>query len=238
MARYLFGGVLTMLIKNTMLMARKNIVKSGLVLWLEGKDFTNTPQTTSWRDRSGLGNNGTPINMAYTTSSGSDGVGGVVFDGVDDKGVCATSPSLDLKQFTIIVVVRAASTTGVHHLLRRDGNTTDKGYYLLRTKDLKYNLQILDHSALNKTSVSSISNVDISKKTFIAGTVDNALAKLFINGNFETSAENLTADILGTGVLNVGYSPTELFNGDIFTTLIYNRALTNSEIRQNYNALR
>lgn len=61
-----------------------NIVKNGLVLWLNGKDFRNSPPTNSWRDKSGKRNNATSSNFAYTPSSGSNNYAGVIFDGVDD----------------------------------------------------------------------------------------------------------------------------------------------------------
>lgn len=60
------------------------IVTDGLVLWLDGEDFSNDPATTTWVDKSGNGNDAIANGFAYTSESGSDGNGSVVFDGVDD----------------------------------------------------------------------------------------------------------------------------------------------------------
>jgi hypothetical protein len=42
-----------------------SIVKDGLVLWLDGRDFKNSPPTSSWKDKSGLGNNGVASGFGY-----------------------------------------------------------------------------------------------------------------------------------------------------------------------------
>jgi len=55
-----------------------DIVTDGLQMYLDGADFTNDPETTSWIDRSGNGNNATPSGFDYTTSSGSDETGKTV----------------------------------------------------------------------------------------------------------------------------------------------------------------
>lgn len=64
---------------------------NGLLLYLNGEDFTNDPQTTTWVDRSAAGNDGTVSNFAYTSASGSDGAGNVVFDGANDIVSCGTT---------------------------------------------------------------------------------------------------------------------------------------------------
>ena len=77
---------------------------SGLVLSLSGSDFTNNPQTTTLPDNSGNGNNFTASGFSYTTSSGSNRNGGIVFDGTDDKlSIARNNMSLNISNgFTII----------------------------------------------------------------------------------------------------------------------------------------
>jgi Tfp pilus assembly protein PilE len=59
-------------------------IKDNLILWLDGRDFQNTPSTTLWLDKSGNNNHASVYNFDYTTTSGSDGSGAVVFDGIND----------------------------------------------------------------------------------------------------------------------------------------------------------
>ena len=70
-----------------------NVTVSGLsevttptpILSLSGSNFSNNEQTTTLPDNSGNGNNFTASGFNYTTSSGSNGNGGIVADGTNDK---------------------------------------------------------------------------------------------------------------------------------------------------------
>jgi len=70
--------------------------------------------------------------------------------------------------------------------------------------------------------------------------------KIYINGNLiKTVSFTSTFDIAntplnigGTGVLNFGATYTGWTNGKIYSNMIYNRALSATEITQNYNALK
>ena len=75
----------------------------------------------------------------------------------------------------------------------------------------------------------------------IVGTYDGATAKFYINGTLNNSVASSilvgtpNADarwIIGAGELNA----TRWFNGNVYNTNVYNRALLASEILQNYNA--
>ena len=76
---------------------------SSLKFYLDGNDFLNSPPTTTWLDRSTYGNNATPTNFGYTTSSGAVGDGSVKFDGIDDNCTILNSSSFDFRgnDFTI-----------------------------------------------------------------------------------------------------------------------------------------
>jgi hypothetical protein len=49
---------------------KKNIVKEGLILYLNGKDFSNNPPTNLWKDRSTLNNDTIPSNFGYIIEDG------------------------------------------------------------------------------------------------------------------------------------------------------------------------
>ena len=56
---------------------KKDIVKNGLILWLDGRDFKNSPPSTLWRDKN-LNNKYTYINVTpngdFTLDSNNDGL--------------------------------------------------------------------------------------------------------------------------------------------------------------------
>jgi hypothetical protein len=60
------------------------MAKNNLILWLEGKDYTNSaPATTTLVDHSNTVATTTCSNFAHTITSGSDLHGNIVFDGTD-----------------------------------------------------------------------------------------------------------------------------------------------------------
>jgi hypothetical protein len=81
---------------------------------------------------------------------------------------------------------------------------------------------------------------------YAVGTCDTNLdeLKFYVNGNLtQTTSFTSTFDIAdtpinigGTGILKYGATYTGWINGKIYNLQIYNRALSASEIQQNYNA--
>lgn len=77
----------------------------------------------------------------------------------------------------------------------------------------------------------------------VAGTADNGVLKLYINGRFTTTVTNASLSstnslsLVEIGSSSLSFSDT---NGlmRIYSSMIYNRALTDQEVFQNYNALK
>ena len=234
-----------MLIGHNLSMQRKNIVKDGLKVWLEGKDFTNSPPTSSWRDRSGNGNNAIPSGMAYTVSSGGDNNGGITFDGVDDYLTIANSSDLDFQDgdFTIAFNVNLKTINGIQiFLCKRLSNTQNYSF------DIRYNSTNIINFIYTITGASTVQlpfscTLNINTKYRLCFRRTNGLLSLFINGVF-VSSNSLGTDTIFTstenliiGALNSSGNKTFLLNGTLKNMLIYkNRALTDAQILQNYNA--
>ena len=80
----------------------EDLPSNGLVVFLKGSDFTNSPKTTTLYDLSGNNNNGNVSGFNYTFQSGSDENGNIVFDGSNDKIVIPQSESISATNgFTI-----------------------------------------------------------------------------------------------------------------------------------------
>ena len=73
-------------------------------------------------------------------------------------------------------------------------------------------------------------------------TYDGTDSKIYVDGILETT--NTVASSWGTSSMNLSIgshgtsAPTEFFDGNISQPRIYNRALSQSEITQNYNAMK
>jgi hypothetical protein len=214
-----------------------NTVTNGLVLYLDAGNTNSYPGTgTSWRDISGNSNNGTLIN-GPTFNSGNGG--SIVFDGVDDYVTCGNDASVQINQGTISAWVRTSSP--------------GSNFRGIITKQLNYGLFTNDGVLVTfdwgnvQTRSTGINIADNIWKnvamtfTTNTGTPSNN-AIIYLNGSAvlitTIKYSNNTIDIeLGRGGSGGGGN-TQLLNGRIANAQIYNRALTQAEILQNYNALK
>lgn len=87
-----FSNTITVTTKSAPQM--EDLPSNGLVVFLKGSDFTNSPQTTILYDLSGNNNNANVSGFDYTSQSGSDENGNIVFDGSDDKIIIPQSESI------------------------------------------------------------------------------------------------------------------------------------------------
>lgn len=90
-------------------------------------------------------------------------------------------------------------------------------------------------------------NYDITtnypQKKVIACTINGTVFKLYINGKLiSTRSPHAAGNVNSQSLIELGYSSLALSNTDvnvkIYNSLIYNRALNDNEILQNYNALK
>ena len=102
---------------------------------------------------------------------------------------------------------------------------------------------------ISEDSGSSVNelNYDIGtnypQKKVIACTINGSVFKFYINGNLiSTSSPHTGGNVNSQSLIELGYSSLALGNTDInvkiYNSLIYNRALTDGEILQNYNAFK
>lgn len=211
----------------------KDTVKNGLVLEYNGKNFFNAPQTTLLKDRSGNGNHGTPSGFAYNSTSGSDGNGGIVFDGIDDGISLPRVASLDNSSDITMEVIAS-----------QDSGATASHKMCIMLRDSTY----LDFSSgmpfvsmnINNSQKSFSSNTITPVNTYhhIVATYNGAVMKIYVNGVMKNSMEvtgTLKADY--PSFLIGSYTDKSLsLKGKIACARIYNRALSDSEVYQNYLA--
>jgi hypothetical protein len=213
------------------------IVTDGLVLCLDAANTKSYPGSgTTLTDLSiGGGNNGTLVNgVGYSN-------GALSFDGVDDY-VNLTSASLlpvGTSDRTIVAFVRTPTSFSESYLHVIHWGTA--------STDQSFGLAIFSNGGLNTHPWVGAP----SQGTVVAGTDyclavsythSSTLHKFWINGVSQGAGVSRAINT-GTTDARVGArisTPIEDWgpNGKIYNVLVYNRALTDIEIQQNFNAQR
>jgi hypothetical protein len=220
-----------------------NVVKDGLVLYLDaGNDLSYAGSGNLWRDFSGFENNGTLVNgVGFNSSNG----GSLVFDGADDYAKISYSTSLDLPTALTLSVWYYSGTTSADNIAYLKGRTDGDNYNPLLQFDGLYGWTGPNGRSFYRPSFGFIQdntwyNLTVSHTS---GTTPNVY-KNSILSTFHTFTEGDATRALGTNTNPVGINadiPRGLigtFNGRVASIQLYNRALSASEVLQNYNALK
>jgi hypothetical protein len=224
-----------------------DIVRTGLVLNLDAGEPSSYPGSgTTWTDLSGNGNNATLVNTpTYSSSNG----GNLAFDGVDDYGYIDYSASL----------APTSEISGGGWIYYSDWNTSQgnifsklqsSGYALQHSSFVPQVYLLVRLGGAFRSSAFSKSLMN-SGWNHIFGTFDGRYIRMYLNGNAVgtpydygsvTTIQYSVNNNLAIGVDAAGGSSNSVegtkTNATISNLQIYNRALTASEIQQNYQALK
>jgi len=185
-----------------------------------------------WLDKSGLGNSSIPNGIT------SDSLGGVVFDGIDDISYSMNNNSLEIIPASLTLelwlVVNACS--GENGGITKEssyrlypasitGTTYNNAFRIATANNLWANTFLLGNKVLN-----------VGEKHHLIMRYDSVAGKctLFTDGVFD--GEMVVTGVISPTINNVvlGACGTYYLNGTIYQSRIYNRALSNAEILQNY----
>jgi len=219
------------------------IVTDGLILYL---DAANTKSyvsgSTIWTDLAGT-NNGTLVNgPTFTSANG----GSIVFDGIDDR-VSRTTNINTGQNFTVnawiyptlLGITRRAVAASSYNY------TSLNGWFFSTAGANINNTFFFSVGADNAYRVAAADTLSLNQWVYISAVCQNGggSINLYKNG-IETS---YSTTLLYTNTLiytypqfNVGFravgAQPDPYTGNISIVQIYNRALTSTEILQNYNA--
>jgi hypothetical protein len=210
-----------------------NTVTSGLVLELDAGNIKSYPGTgTTWFDKSGYANNGTLINGPTFNDANN---GSIVFDGVDDYATASSAAfTFGTGNFTLDVWVKPLSFTSYGHML----SLPDQNTFTLKFDTIAdspgggtiyyYPNTNYGNTPLWKAVVNTWCNVTLVRLSNVAYT--------YLNGNFTGTSSNFNNNIT-TQLLSIhkGYGG-EFASSQMATIKVYNRALSDTEVLQNYNA--
>src|SRR5210317_528391 len=213
-----------------------NIVTDGLVLCLDAANVRSYALSgDSWNDLSGNGNNATLVNSP-TFSFTNRGV--FDFDGTNDYVACGNLDSYltgitDVSFMTYITTDIIDSNTRI--IAGRYEGSNGWEMFIHTTNVLRWGGR--ENTSLFIALDSSF-DLNTNQWYFCAGTKQGNVWNLYIDGDLHssTTAGNGTTTFVSKP-LSIGRQFIQYYwNGKIANTLVYNRALSANEVRQNYLA--
>ena len=222
------------------------IVTDGLVLALDAADINSYPGSgTTLYDLSDGGNNGTLINgPTYNLSNG----GSIDFDGTNDYMTLPSSMIPATTNWTYSCWFNADTLVAGGVLYCQYTSASGNGRILINLAEENFKLCIRLLSGPGYGSVVVFSNVIPTVGQYYNFVIsrNSQTYNLYINGTLNTSyTSTFNANIQQTTPVIGGRSTSQssptpassnFFNGKIAITDIYDRALSDTEILQNFNA--
>ena len=214
-----------------------NIVRDGLVLNLDAAKVDSYPGSgTVWRDISGTTITGSLINGPTFNSAN---FGSIVFDGVDDSVNCGNILFNNVNATTISVWVNIQTFINGNTIISKgaqgEGSNTTFAAWIIDLAGIR-------NRFFNSTGEAGIVNtVALSQNIWynIIWTYNGSTISVYTNGTVgetvslsgplktNTNPINITSSIYGNNA-NITCSAVQ----------IYNRALSATEVTQNYNAMK
>ena len=222
---------------GTAFLVQKNFqafVTNGLVLHLDAGNSASYPGTGStWFDLSGNGFNGSLVNTGFSTSNG----GVITFNG-NAHANFGNSLTLTPPQTSFSIFVKFSTFSNRPHFGKGDGGT---GWIYLvgeTSSSLNTYFTVGNTGSWTAASGGSLSTNVWYHWTF---TYDGSVGRNYINGN-------LTGSLNNSGSLRTNYTAnpfylgrilnTNNFTGELGNFQLYNRALSQIEIQQNFNTFK
>jgi hypothetical protein len=222
-------------------MVGPDVVDTGLVLVLDAADKLSYPGSgTSWIDLSGNNRTGTLTN-GPTFSAGNQG--SIVFDGTNDNIQLGNASNfLPTSAITINCWLKtnaAATYKKIFVTVSSGGGSTGLQGIYLSTGSPPYNLYLGIITNIGEQSATTTQDLSTTSFSNLCGTYDGSNIRLYLNTTL-VATQAQTGTINNGGIARIsGYdSNAETWNGNIATFSIYNRALSATEILQNYNAVK
>ena len=224
-----------------------SIVQSGLVMNLDASFKSSYLGTgTTWYDISGSGNNNGTLTNGVGYSSTNGGV--MTFDGVNDFVNCGNSSTFNqTNALTLSTWVKINSLSSENTLIGKQWcNLNQYSYLLYVNTQGKLIFDTANSGACNGyfSAYTSTNSLSINTWYNVVISFTNASIKIYLNGQLISGS----LSGINTGLF-VGNAPVllgtyrglsgnyaSMLNGNMGSTLIYNTALSDSEVTQNFNA--
>jgi hypothetical protein len=214
------------------------IVSNGLVLCLDAANPKSYPGSgTTWSDLSGNGNNGTLTNGPTFDSSNN---GSIVTDGTNDYTLVGRVPGTgtSTQSLTFEVWVNPSDTDGNIMSMSSANPQTSWNMPPIVATGGQFRGKIWSNNYLYSSAFTQGNWYQV----VLVFNYSTSTQEFFINGTSVDSQSGITYDSSGAnnylflGQANPGADNTGDFAGKYGIFRIYNKALTASEVLQNFNA--
>jgi hypothetical protein len=213
-------------------------VTDGLIFHLDASSPTSFSGSgsTVWADLSSSYAHGKLYSGPVFTSENG---GGIVFDGTDDYFTTDTATAFNgLTRMSAEITFKLTGTiSGYEHIINKPQSPNGGTWGLYSGP----NANVLTWYVNADATTMSFSNVVVNKTYHYAMTYDLLSVKTFINGTLVSSVpytSSLSYD--NAKPVNIGRFDTGNYLGpnvNVYNAKVYNRALTSTEIKQNYIAV-
>lgn len=212
-------------------------VTNGLVVYFDtGNSKSYTSGSATCTDISNTGNNGSLVNSP--TFDGNNG-GSIVLNGSSQVINIANNSTLNVtSQISLEAWIYPTKNSGYQNVISKSSSAASNGYIYPRTDNgwtqSVFYLNVGGWSTLSATWPS------INRWHHTIGTYDGSNMRIYINGMQAASKSQTGTISTNTNQLVIGNQPAynEYYGGRIGIIKMYNRALTTTEVLQNFNATR
>jgi len=220
-------------------------VTNGLVLYLDAANPRSyVSGSTNWYNLANTTISGSLINGPTFSSAN---LGSIVFDGTNDYVTLGSSSIFTLdNNFTLnswVYPTNVGSAFGDEIFSLATGVASPYVSYGLEWMDnykFRFSIGNTSNTFLNYPSTDTYT---LNNWYNVVGIYNGSTAILYVNGVLQNSTSVSTTikyadNILTIGTWNYDVSPSNAITGRIPIIQLYNRALSQTEINQNFNALR
>jgi hypothetical protein len=219
-----------------------NIVTSGSVFNVDASLIMSYPRTNSvWYDISGNAINGTLINGPTFNSTNNS----LAFDGTDDNVSTSYNSAvafLNTSPYTLEVLVNAQSQINYPGFMNRESNVGlgRDGYNLIYTLVGQSAGQVFVFSERFTTGTSTFAGFTTATSSFfnnwhhVLSTYDGSMVRIYYDGVLQGSGSSTGNITNASKALEIANRNGAVLKGNLSYARVYNRALSQSEILQNY----
>ena len=221
-----------------------SVISDGLLMHLDAGDTNSYPGSGStWTDLSGNGNNFTLSGVTYNSSTGSFTFG----DNQGDYIARSTSDVIGgLTDITVEMWIKISTLQTQIPFISYNTSSSDNAFLIFKNGANSLIAFFGPSGGATVTFADNNWNTGNFIQFVIARLGSNI--KYYINGTFIVETNSYPTGSFPTGGTLLfgqeqdspggGFSSSQDFVGDYANVLIYNKALTASEVLQNYNALK
>ena len=219
-----------------------NTVTSGSVLNLNAGLVMSYPKGgNTWYDISGNSNNGTLINGPTFNNTNNS----LAFDGTDDNVSTSYNSAvafLNTSPYTLEVLVNAQSQINYPGFMNRESNVGlgRDGYNLIYTLVGQSAGQVFVFSERFTTGTSTFAGFTTATSSFfnnwhhVLSTYDGSMVRIYYDGVLQGSGSSTGNITNASKALEIANRNGAVLKGNLSYARVYNRALSQSEILQNY----